>query len=82
MGPWLDATNFVMSVSPFAELGAAKATTAVTEVPLIMRNAARGSASEARVLNDIGLPKNTGRSRWSGRKVDSRFPDNYNDSAK
>jgi RHS repeat-associated protein len=30
-----------------------------SEVPLVTENAARGAASEARVLDDLGLPKNT-----------------------
>ena len=52
------AANAVMLVSPSAEAPEAAAT-AATEAPLITQNAARGAESEARVLDDMGLTKNT-----------------------
>jgi hypothetical protein len=49
-----------MLVAPVAgELGAARALETTSEVPLVTQNAARGAASEARVLDDMGLTKNT-----------------------
>ena len=62
----MHAANVMMLVSPLAEAGAAAAVEAIgtgarveAAVPLITQNAARGAASEARVLNDMGLTKNT-----------------------
>ncbi len=56
----MEAANAVMLLSPLAELGAARAVSVTAaEVPLVTRNAARGAANEARVLNDMGLTKNT-----------------------
>jgi len=57
----MEAANGVMLVAPLAsELGASNAVApATSDVPLITQNAARGAASETRVLNDLGLPKNT-----------------------
>ncbi len=56
----MEAANAVMLLSPLAELGAARAVSVTAaEVPLVTRNAARGAASEGRVLNDMGLTKNT-----------------------
>ena len=62
----MEAANAVMLVSPVAEAGATAAVEAIgtgasaeAAVPLITQNAARGAASEARVLDDMGLTKNT-----------------------
>jgi hypothetical protein len=56
----MGATNMVLMFTPAVEAGATEAVSATgAEVPQITQNAARGAASEARVLNDLGLPKNT-----------------------
>jgi hypothetical protein len=56
----MDAAKAVLILSPAAELSAPEAVSATAaEVPQITQNAARGVASETRVLNDMGLTKNT-----------------------
>ncbi|MGD0048115.1 MAG: RHS repeat-associated core domain-containing protein [Bryobacteraceae bacterium] len=56
----MQAAQAVMLVAPVAAaLSGTKAVEAAAEVPLVTQNAARGTASEARVLNDMGLTKNT-----------------------
>jgi RHS repeat-associated protein len=56
----IEAANVMIAISPVAELGVARsAATAATEVPQITQNALRGAESETRVLNDMGLTKNT-----------------------
>jgi RHS repeat-associated protein len=55
----MEAANVMLAISPVAELGAANVTTTATEVPQILQNAARGAASETRVLSDLGQVKNT-----------------------
>jgi len=51
----MNAANAVMMVSPLSELGAANATTAAAEVPLITRNAIQGSAFQNAVAADTAL---------------------------
>lgn len=60
----MQAASVMMMLSPLAEAGAAAAvgameSSAAAEVPQILQNAARGTASETRVLGDLGQVKNT-----------------------
>lgn len=61
----MQAANAVMLLSPLAEAGATTAATKLSTTATISKaeqlaaNAAKGAGSEARVLTDMGLTKNT-----------------------